>query len=85
MKKVLIFNASSYIYGAERGLINLIKALGDSFQITVVLPESGPLEERLKSLSRKVIVKKMLRNLLNRTSFHTKPISHLTKNPVTTA
>lgn len=47
MKKLLIFNAGRYIYGAEKGLINIVKALKDKFSITVVLPGRGPLEEKL--------------------------------------
>ena len=58
MKKIIIFNASSFIYGAERGLINLIKALKGRFEITVVLPCSGPIESKIKSVSCDIDIKK---------------------------
>ena len=49
MRSIVIVNASSFIYGAERGLINLIRALRGEFRITVILPKSGPLTSRLKN------------------------------------
>jgi glycosyltransferase involved in cell wall biosynthesis len=58
MRKILIFNSSSLIYGAEKGLINLIKALKDNFKITVVLPNKGPLETELKKLYPEIEIKK---------------------------
>lgn len=58
MKKIIIFNASSFVYGAERGLINLIKALKGRFDITVVLPRCGPVEEKIKSLFDDINIKK---------------------------
>ena len=58
MKKIIIFNASSFIYGAERGLINLIKALKGRFEITVVLPHSGPVESKIRSISCDIDIKK---------------------------
>ncbi|MFH1768864.1 MAG: glycosyltransferase [Candidatus Omnitrophota bacterium] len=48
MAKIIIFNASSSIYGAERGLINLVKTLKGKYEISVVLPDKGPLEQLLK-------------------------------------
>ena len=54
MKKVIIFNASASLYGAERGLLNIIRALGGGFDITVVIPKNGPLAERIKKVSSSV-------------------------------
>lgn len=51
MKKLIIFNASAFIYGAERGLINFIKASKDVVDITVVIPSHGPLVKKLKELN----------------------------------
>ena len=56
MKKILIFNPGNYLYGAERGLINLIKALSKKFEIICVIPKKGPLEEELKKLNVKIII-----------------------------
>lgn len=56
MKKILIFNAGVFIYGAERGLLNLLKVLRDNFEVVVVLPSLGPLIKKLKELNIKVKV-----------------------------
>ncbi len=50
MKRIIIFNASSSLYGAERGLLNLIKALKDDFEITVVIPRRGVLKNRIEKI-----------------------------------
>ena len=50
MKKIIIFNASSFIYGAERGLLNLINALKNDFNITVVVPCKGPLVKKIREV-----------------------------------
>ncbi|MFH1791929.1 MAG: glycosyltransferase [Candidatus Omnitrophota bacterium] len=50
MKKILIFNSGAFIYGAERGLINLLRALDGKFNITVVLPSKGPLAGYLRQV-----------------------------------
>lgn len=49
MKKILIFNSGSFLYGAEKGLINIVKALKDNYEITVVLPRRGPLLKFLQA------------------------------------
>ena len=56
MKKIVIFNASSFIYGAERGLLNLIKAFKNKFDITVVVPGKGPLAGKIKEVNPSVKV-----------------------------
>ncbi len=58
MKKIIIFNASSFIYGAERGLLNLIKALKERFEIIVVLPRCGPVEAEIKNISGDISIKR---------------------------
>ncbi|MBL7069180.1 MAG: glycosyltransferase family 4 protein [Candidatus Omnitrophica bacterium] len=58
MKRIIIFNSSAFIYGSEKGLLNLIKALRKNFRITVVLPERGPLEERIRRLSPRIEIKR---------------------------
>ena len=57
MKKIVIFNASPFIYGAEKGLINFVKALKDKYEITVILPRGGHLENELKRSHYSVNVK----------------------------
>lgn len=54
MKKVLIFNSGSLLYGAEKGLLNIVKALKDGYEITVVLPKRGPLLKFLYSYGVKI-------------------------------
>jgi len=43
MKKIIIFNSGSSLYGSERGLISLVKALEGKYEIEIVLPCQGPL------------------------------------------
>ncbi|MCK4917196.1 MAG: glycosyltransferase [Candidatus Omnitrophica bacterium] len=57
MKKIIIFNASSFVYGAERGLLNLLKVLNRGFDIIVVLPNNGPIEEKIKNISDHINIK----------------------------
>jgi len=44
-KKIIIFNAGSNFYGAERGLLNLISALENDYKVEVFLPFFGPLSK----------------------------------------
>jgi len=57
MKKILIFNPGSFFYGSERGLINLLRALDSGFDITVVLPGHGVLEEKILAVSKNIKIK----------------------------
>jgi len=57
MKKIIIFNASPFIYGAEKGLTNFVRAIKDKFSITVVLPERSLLGEKLKNISADIEIK----------------------------
>jgi len=56
MKKILVFSSGSELYGSERGLLNLVDAIGDLYKITVVLPKRGPLLERLKEKGVSVLI-----------------------------
>ncbi len=46
--RLLIFGSGAFIYGAEKGLINLCAALDGIYDITVFLPDDGPLAELLR-------------------------------------
>lgn len=54
MRKILIFNSGSCLYGSEKGLINIVKALYGKYDITVVLPRGGLLVKFLLQYSAKV-------------------------------
>lgn len=54
MKKILIFNSGSFLYGTERGLLNIVKALKETYEITVVLPGRGPLIKFLRKEGVKI-------------------------------
>ncbi len=58
MKRIIIFNSGSYLYGAERGLLNLVKSLSGCFHIICVIPQKGPLEESLKRINPKIRIKR---------------------------
>ncbi|MDP8297654.1 MAG: glycosyltransferase family 4 protein [Candidatus Orphnella occulta] len=53
-KKILLFNSGALLYGSEKGLLNIIKALSSDYEITVVLPEEGPLVNILRKSGIKV-------------------------------
>ena len=53
-KNILLFNSGSLLYGSEKGLLNIIKALRDEYEVTVVLPESGPLVHIIRKSGIKV-------------------------------
>lgn len=57
MKKIIIFNAGSSLYGAERGLLHLLKVLTHGFEITVVLPRDGIVVSKIKNISPDIRVK----------------------------
>jgi len=48
MKKIVIFNSSSSVYGAEKGLLNFIRAAKENYSITVFLPNEGDLVGLIK-------------------------------------
>jgi len=50
----MVFSSGACMYGAEKGLINLCAALDDRFEITVILPDNGPLAEILKKRGYRV-------------------------------
>ena len=54
MEKILIFNSGSFLYGSERGLINVVKVFKDQYEITVVLPQRGPLIKILQEFGVKI-------------------------------
>ena len=44
MNNIVFLHSSSELYGSDRSLLNLVKNLDkDKFNITVILPEDGPL------------------------------------------
>ena len=57
MKRILIFNSGGFVYGAEKGLTNLVKAIKGKSIITVVLPKRGLLARKLKSISANIRIK----------------------------
>lgn len=56
MKKIIIFNSGSFIYGAEKGLLNLIDAIANEYKIYVVVPQQGPLVKILRERNVQVTV-----------------------------
>lgn len=51
MRNILFLHSSSELYGSDRSLLNLIKNMDkEVYKIGVILPESGPLVEKLQSI-----------------------------------
>ncbi len=49
MKKVIIFSTASQLYGSERGVLNLSRALKARFDVWAVLNKRGLLQQRLEA------------------------------------
>ena len=48
MNNIVFLHSSSELYGSDRSLLNLVKNLDkDKFNITVILPEDGPLVDKI--------------------------------------
>lgn len=61
MKNILFLHSSSELYGSDRSLLNLVKNLDKSeFNITVILPEEGPLVEEIRKVENVNIVIKQI-------------------------
>lgn len=55
--RILYVNNSADLYGASRALLRVLPPLRDrGFEPVVVVPERGPLQERIEALGMKVIV-----------------------------
>lgn len=61
MKKIIFLHSSSELYGSDRSLYNLIKNLDkNEFKCIVILPEDGPLVNKIKSIDKtEVIIKEI--------------------------
>ncbi|MDZ4949057.1 glycosyltransferase [Clostridium perfringens] len=61
MKNILFLHSSSELYGSDRSLLNLVKNLDkNEFNITVILPEEGPLVEEIKKVNNvNVLIKEI--------------------------
>ncbi|MDP8567781.1 glycosyltransferase family 4 protein [Methylophilus aquaticus] len=78
-KKVLIVNQSAELYGSDRSLLDLLTILPTSgYQPVVVLPEQGPLLEKIRALGIEVYVFEIFK--LSRSIFK---LSTLVKMPFT--
>lgn len=57
MKKVLFLHSSSELYGSDRSLLNLVKRLDKSkFEVSVILPEDGPLVDAMREVPEVSII-----------------------------
>lgn len=57
MKKILFLHSSSELYGSDRSLLNLIKNMDRTiYKIIVILPEAGPLVEKLSEVDNVEII-----------------------------
>jgi glycosyltransferase involved in cell wall biosynthesis len=56
VRRLVVFNSGAFVYGAEKGLLNLIMALASDYEITVFLPSDGPLVGLLRRQGCKVFI-----------------------------
>ncbi|MDH2428933.1 glycosyltransferase family 4 protein [Sphaerisporangium sp. TRM90804] len=56
MQRVVIAHPSPDLYGSDRMLIESVRALTETAEVTVVLPADGPLTERLRPLGAEVVI-----------------------------
>lgn len=72
-KKILVINQSSELYGSDRSLIDVLKALvASGYSLVVVLPDEGPLADLLRNENIEVHcceIFKLSRNLLGKRIF----------------
>lgn len=45
---IIFFHNGAELYGGSKSLLSIINVLGNNYNVRVILPESGPLEKRLK-------------------------------------
>lgn len=53
---LLIVHSSADLYGSDRSLLDFVSGSGKQFDVTVALPEHGPLEEKLMLSGARVVV-----------------------------
>jgi glycosyltransferase involved in cell wall biosynthesis len=56
MKNILFIHQSADLYGSDKTLLYLVKAIKDEINPIVVLPEEGPLTEELRKLRIEVFI-----------------------------
>ncbi|WP_449062599.1 glycosyltransferase family 4 protein [Planomonospora algeriensis] len=56
MKQVIVAHPSPELYGSDRMLLESVHALVSAAEVTVVLPEEGPLCDRLRELGARVLL-----------------------------
>lgn len=57
MNNIVFLHSSSELYGSDRSLLNLVKNLDkDKFNITVILPEDGPLVDKINSFDNVEVI-----------------------------
>lgn len=61
MKNILFIHQSADLYGSDKTLLYLVKAIKDDFNPIVVLPVEGPLTEELKKLNIEVIINPVIK------------------------
>lgn len=57
MNNIVFLHSSSELYGSDRSLLNLVNNLNkDKFNITVILPEDGPLVDKINSFDNVEVI-----------------------------
>ena len=57
MNNIVFLHSSSELYGSDRSLLNLVKNLDkDKFNITVILPEDGPLVDKINKVDNVEVI-----------------------------
>lgn len=57
MNNIVFLHSSSELYGSDRSLLNLVRNLDkDKFNITVILPDDGPLVDKINSFDNVEVI-----------------------------
>ncbi|EXJ09153.1 glycosyltransferase family 4 protein [Nitrincola nitratireducens] len=78
MKKILLIHQSSELYGSDRSFLSVAQIVCNlNYDVSILVPEQGPLTEKLKLLNAKLIIYDF--GVLRKSKLKQKPIHEIFK------
>lgn len=75
MKKMLLVHQSAELYGSDRSFLSIVKILSElDYDISILIPEDGPLVEKLRSFNVNIIIHNF--GVLRKSSLKKNPLKH---------